>query len=120
MTSQQRPELQGKEIPERTGGSGTGNAPAQLEKPPCSELMEAWGTPCAAGGNIPACFCSPSFRDLQGSAARLRCGRSGVMETGLGLEKADFCINIAGNLCGEEGMGTSSLFSKMFNSERLH
>lgn len=43
-----------------------------------------------------------------------------MKETDLGLEKADFCINIAGNLCGEEGMGTSSLFSKMFNSESLH
>lgn len=32
----------------------------------------------------------------------------------------DFCINIPDDLCGEEGMGTSSLFSKMFNSERLH
>lgn len=43
-----------------------------------------------------------------------------MKETGLGLEEADSFINIAGDLCGEEGRGTSSLFSKMFNSERLH
>lgn len=66
------------------------------------------------------CFCNPSFRDLEDSAARLRCGRCGVKETGLGLAEADSFINIAGDLCGEEGRGTSSLFSKMFNSERLH
>lgn len=41
-----------------------------------------------------------------------------MKETGLGLEEAEFRINIPGDLCGEEGMGTSSLFSEMFNSQR--
>lgn len=42
-----------------------------------------------------------------------------MQERGLELEEADFCINIPGDLCGEEGMGTSSLFSRMFSSERF-
>lgn len=90
-----------KEIPQ-LGAQPTGNAPAQLEKPPCTELVEVWQDPGTDGGNILECFCNPDFRDLQDSAASQSRGRCGLKETGLGLEEADFCVNIPGDLCGEE------------------
>lgn len=63
-------------------------------------------------------FLLPRFQAAPGLCRTLRRGRRGVKETG--LEEADFCINTAGDLCGEEGMETFSLFSEMFNSERFH
>lgn len=56
---------------------------------------------------------------LEDSAARLRYGRCGVKKTGFGSGEADSCTNFAGDLHGEEGMGTSDLFSRMFHPERL-